>query len=709
MPQPISPERAARIRQLFEELSELPEGERSEFLDRACEDDQSLRHELTSLLRYADSVEAGFDDLAHDVVAPVLEALREDFAGLSTLLDQAAAQAEDGSSSWTGRRVSHFEINESIGRGGMGEVYRATDTRLNRDVAIKVLPEAFTSDPERLARFEREAKVLATLNHPSIGQIYGLEEAESTKALVLELVEGRTLADRIKRGPIPIEEALAIARQIADALEAAHEQGIIHRDLKPANVKVRDDGTVKVLDFGLAKVFEAGPEGAETQSPTVTEVTRPGIIMGTAAYMSPEQAKGKSIDKRSDVWAFGCVLYEMLTARRTFEGDSVSEIMAGVIKGDPDWDALPASLSPALVTYLKRCLEKDPRARIRDIGDVSLALRGAFDVSAPSASQLSVWQRPIPIVLAGLALIALTGLAVWAIKVGRTTEAPASAAVPLSRSTILLPESLQLPPNGGAIAVSPDGQTVVFAGLREDGSRQLFRRPIDHFAAEPMMDTEGGRDPFFSPDGQWVGFTATGVLRKVALAGGPSQKLAELPDGPGLRGGFWGDDGKLLLGRAPGLAEVPEEGGKLVMLLDKVVDDRRPEASPYYPQALPESGAILFTLSLHEPDGGDLQVLVPGKGERRTVLPKAAAGRVLPTGHLVFVREGALWGAPFDWERMEIAGDPVPVVEGLRVLRGGEVQYDVSESGTLVYLEAVPNPRGFGWKPDTDINLRHVM
>ena len=286
-----------------------------------------------------------------------------------------------------GATLGPYSVIAKIGEGGMGEVYRATDTKLDRDVALKVLPQAFTDDPDRLARFEREAKVLASLNHPNIGHIYGLEEAEGQKALVLELVEGPTLADRIAQGSIPLEETVAIASQIAEALEAAHEQGIIHRDLKPANVKVKDDGTVKVLDFGLAKALDPTPEGDPSQSPTLTAAaTRMGVIMGTAAYMAPEQAKGKVADKRADVWAFGVVLFEMLTGRRTFDGDDASEVMAKVITSQPAWDALPTELPPALVTYLRRCLEKDPRERLRDIGDVRLAMAGAFD--EPVASPL---------------------------------------------------------------------------------------------------------------------------------------------------------------------------------------------------------------------------------------------------------------------------------------------------------------------------------
>ncbi len=579
-----------------------------------------------------------------------------------------------------GTTIGSYEVTAQIGAGGMGEVYRATDTKLNRDVALKVLPEAFTSNPERLTRFEREAKVLASLNHPNIGHIYGLEETEGTQALVLELVEGPTLADRIAKGPIQIEEVLSIARQIAEALEAAHEQGVIHRDLKPANVKIREDGTVKVLDFGLAKVFQPEPEGAESESPALTATaTRPGVIMGTAAYMSPEQAKGEPIDRRSDIWAFGCVLYEMLTGRRTFEGDSVSEIMAGVLKGEPDWDALPRELSPGLVTLLRRCLRKDPKERIRDIGDVRLRMADASDVPAASTSELRVWQRLLPAVIVAPLVAIVSGLAVWGLLSDRTTE----PSVTTTRTTITLPESYEFPSRGGRVALSPDGQTLVYSAIGDDGA-QLFRRSIDQFGAVPMKDTEGGRDPFFSPDGQWVGFLADGALRKVALAGGPAQMLTELPALSGHRSAVWTSDDMIVIGRFPGLALVPAAGGEPTVIV-------KPEVGilPMYPQVLPERGAILFTLSdsiLDAQDAGELQILLPGTGERRSVLPNAVAGRVLDTGHLVFARSGALWAVPFDQEGLEIVGTPVPVVEGVHYSRWAGVQYAVSENGTLVYL-----------------------
>ena len=590
-----------------------------------------------------------------------------------------------------GAKIGHYDVTALLGEGGMGQVWQATDTQLGREVALKILPDAFAADPDRLARFTREAQILASLNHPNIAAIYGIEEADGTRALVLELVEGPTLADRISKGPIPLDEALPIAKQIAEALEAAHEAGVIHRDLKPANIKVREDGTVKVLDFGLAKAFqsEAGDASA-SMSPTISltaAATQMGMVIGTAAYMAPEQASGKVVDKRADVWAFGVVLYEMLTGARPFVGDDVSKTLAHVIAIDPDWSALPKALPPVLGTFLRGCLEKNPKQRVHDVADVRLAMEGAFEtaVTAPTtAPQLQVWQRPIPATTVALLLALTSSLAVWAIVAGRTTLPSATT----TRFTFTLPDSDLLPGGGGTrVALSPDGRTLVYRATR-GGVDQLFRRPIDQFGAVPMMDTEGGRDPFFSPDGQWVGFFAGGALKKVALAGGPAQELTELP-GNGHRGASWGADDMIVLGRAPGLAQVPAAGGELT-----VIAEREGDGQLWYPQVLPGTGAILFTVSDPNPDAGELQVLVPETGERRSVLANAVAGRVLETGHLVFVRSGALWAVPFDRDRLHIVGTPTPVVEGVVVAGGGAVQYAVADNGSLAYMPGSPSAGG---------------
>ena len=447
-----------------------------------------------------------------------------------------------------GTTLGPYSVTAKIGEGGMGEVYRARDTKLDRDVALKVLPQAFTEDPDRLARFEREAKVLASLNHPNIGHIYGLEEAEGQRALVLELIEGPTLADRIKQGPIPVDEALPIAKQIAEALEAAHEAGVIHRDLKPANIKVKDDGTVKVLDFGLAKAFEpeAGSVSA-SMSPTISltaAATQMGMVIGTAAYMAPEQAKGLPVDKRADIWAFGAVLFEMLTGKKLFDAGDVSEMLASVLVKDPDISSMGTHVPDHIRSVVRQCLIKDPKERLRDIGDVRLAMRGVFETtsSAPSATTVVPtslwWQRPAAVGVA----FALGGLVVWALL--RSDTQP--SATPM-RFTLTLPDTDRMPRSAGdMLAVSPDGQTVVYRAFR-DGVSHFYRRPIDQLEATLIPGTEGGSHPFFSPDGVWLGFSSdSGELVRLTLTGGPPQTLTDLPGG--IRGADWGADDTIVVG-----------------------------------------------------------------------------------------------------------------------------------------------------------------
>ena len=444
-----------------------------------------------------------------------------------------------------GTRLAHYDVTALIGEGGMGQVYQATDTKLNRQVALKILPEAFATDPDRLARFQREAQVLASLNHPGIAAIYGIEEGEGTRALVLELVEGPTLADRIAKGPIPIDEALPIAKQIAEALEAAHEAGVIHRDLKPANIKVREDGTVKVLDFGLAKALDTTPSGDPSESPTLTAAaTQMGVIMGTAAYMSPEQARGKPVDKRADIWSFGVVLYEMLTGRRAFEGDDVSLTLADVMRAEPAWQRLPESLSPALDTYLRRCLEKDPRQRVRDIGDVRLAIEGAFETVArgaaePAARRVPVWQRPV----AGLAGAVVITALISVLAVGGLLRPP-STSLTISRFTLGPPAGhtlrVALSGAGRNFALSPDGQTLVYLAAQASASF-FFRRDMNALEALVLPNSEDDFLPTFSPDGQWIAFSDSGVLKKRALIGGPAITLHDgLPQIVTVA--TWGDD-----------------------------------------------------------------------------------------------------------------------------------------------------------------------
>ena len=461
-----------------------------------------------------------------------------------------------------GSRLAHYDVTALIGEGGMGQVYQATDTKLNRQVALKILPEAFAADPDRLARFQREAQVLASLNHPGIAAIYGIEEQDDTRALVLELVEGPTLADRITKGPIPVEEALPIAKQIAEALEAAHEAGVIHRDLKPANIKVREDGTVKVLDFGLAKAFQ--PDASDpglSQSPTISltaAATQMGMVVGTASYMAPEQAKGKVVDKRADVWAFGCVLFEVLSGVKPFVGDDVSDTLALVLKFDPEWDALPPDTPPRIRQLIQTCLQKNPKQRVHDVADVRLAMEGAFEtgVSAPSEAvslTLPVWQRPVAMVAAVLASLTVGGFAVWTLT--RPTP-PRVVRFPIPLTGDQTFDYLGDP----GVAISPDGSLVVY---RASGS--LWLRPVDQLQATQVSGAENGREPFFSADGQSIGFWAERQLKTVAVSGGASVILADVPSNPS--GASWGADDMILYGQPEGIMQVSGAGGKPRLLI----------------------------------------------------------------------------------------------------------------------------------------------
>jgi serine/threonine-protein kinase len=613
-----------------------------------------------------------------------------------------------------GTRLGPYEVTAQIGVGGMGEVYRATDTTLGRQVAIKAMPEAFAQDTDRLARFEREARTLAALNHSNIAQIYGLERSGGATALVMELVEGPTLADRIAQGPFAIDEALAVAKQIAEALEAAHEQGIVHRDLKPANIKVRPDGTVKVLDFGLAKAIDTagstgqdpayvrragpvGPAGA-SESPTVTTpaMTQAGMILGTAAYMSPEQARGRPVDKRADIWAFGCVLYEMLTGQRAFEDEDVSLTLSKVLRLEPAFEALPADVPYRVRQALRVCLQKDLRKRASDIHDVRLALEGAFDSAevperpgaVPSAPRPPAWRVAWPWALAALVLGGFVGAGVT-----RTT-APEPAPLQVRRFVHTLPEGQSLPGQSGTlVALSPDGQTLVYRA-QADGVWRLYRRALGDLEAVPIEGTEGANDsPFVSPDGQWVAFTLNSVLWRVSLAGGRPVRIAG--DAPNLRGASWMGDDTILAGlSARGLSRFRAGGGDAVT----VQSPQGPRQS-WYPQVLPGGRAALFTLSEARPDGGGVMLLDLESNTERLLIASASAARYLPTGHLVFLRSEDLWAVRFDAARLETIGDPVLVESGIRVEPGGAVQFDVAADGTLAYIAGGTGslPRALVW------------
>ena len=588
-----------------------------------------------------------------------------------------------------GTKIGPYEVIGLIGQGGMGEVWQARDTKLDRDVALKVLPEAFTSDPDRLARFEREAKVLASLNHPNIGSIYGLEEAEGVKALVLELVEGPTLADRIKQGPIPIDEALPIAKQIAEALEAAHEQGVIHRDLKPANIKVKADGTVKVLDFGLAKAFQpdAGDPGLSA-SPTISltaAATQMGMVIGTAAYMAPEQAKGLPVDKRADIWAYGAVLFEMLTGKKLFDAGDVSEMLASVLVKDPDISSIGSDVPAHIRSVVRQCLVKDPKERLRDIGDVRLAMKRTFEttVSAPSepatSPQLRLWQRPVPALLVVLLVAVIAGLAVWSLM------RPAAPAVrsPV-RFTVGLPASDELYFNDlrASLALATDGETLVYVAIR-DGRRQLYRRPFGQLEAIPIAGTEDATNPFFSPDGAWIGFEVGGVLKRIAVTGGPTATLYE--GALGATDASWGTNDVIVFGlstdRNP-LMQVASTGG----VAEPVTTLAEGESDHRQPALLPGGTALLFAVA--SDSESNIAVKSLETGERR-LLFSGSSPRYVASGHIVFARENALWAAPFEADTLNITGDPVPVLEGVAIGATGYAHFTVAENGSLAYVPGV--------------------
>ena len=591
-----------------------------------------------------------------------------------------------------GNILGAYEVTAKIGQGGMGEVYQARDTKLDRDVALKVLPEAFTADPDRLARFEREAKVLASLNHPNIGSIYGLEEAEGVKALVLELIEGPTLADRIKQGPIPIDEALPIARQIAEALEAAHEQGVIHRDLKPANVKVKDDGTVKVLDFGLAKAFQpdAGDPSASA-SPTISltaAATQMGMVIGTAAYMAPEQAKGLTVDKRADIWAYGAVLFEMLTGRKLFDAGDVSEMLASVLVKDPDISSIGNHVPVHIRSVVRRCLVKDPKERLRDIGDVRLAMSGVFETPVgvpPTASRraqpLRFWQRPAAVAGIAMATAAVGAVAMWVL-----TPEPERAV-----SRYVVSTSADAPFTGGSpnhdLAISPDGRRVVYVAESATG-RNLFVRPIDNLEGLVNLGGLSGSDsPFFSPDGAWVGyatFTDT-TWKKVSVLGGPPVTLWEAPWAP--RGASWGPDDTIVFAQqepGTGLFRGPAAGGDPEVLTTP--DEAQGEIAHWWPEFLPGGRAVLFTVVKGNRDQDrEIAVLDLDNGEQRVLVPGGSNPRYASTGHIVYGAAGTLRAVPFDLDRLAVTGDPVPVVDNVAMKGTGAVGFALSSTGSLVY------------------------
>jgi serine/threonine-protein kinase len=612
-----------------------------------------------------------------------------------------------------GTRLGAYEILSLIGQGGMGEVYRARDTRLGRDVAIKVLPQAFAADPERLARFEREARVLASLNHPHIAAIHGVEESGGITALVLELVEGEPLIVKLRRGRLPPGEAVDIARQIADALDAAHERGIVHRDLKPANIVISPDGTVKVLDFGLARsaALERDVESL-THSPTMIGPTGTGVLLGTAPYMSPEQARGKTVDKRSDIWAFACVLYEMLTGRRAFEGKTFADTNAQVLEREPAWAALPAATPPHVRRLIERCLTKDPKRRLRDIGDARIELDddAAAAHSVPPRDPAGV-RRLASIAAAAVLASILTGIAAW--KTIHPVWVPSSTIV---RFSVAPPPGVEY--TGGGLTVSPDGTRLVYPALDTVAKvRRLYVRDLRQLDAAPIPDTENGASPFFSPDGEWVAFTAGGRLKKAALlASGPAVTICSVASlmgtsvltgiSPGeLVGASWSADGTIIFGASgvqKGLYRVSAAGGVPTALAQP--NPTKHESWYASPDVLPGGKAVLFSI---QPSGqvtfgnARLAVLSLETGQYHAIVERGYHPRYV-TGHIVYTQDdsqdsasvagvGTLTVVPFDIEKLVTTGPPVQLVQGIRGQTAMGLSYfGVSPNGVLAYAPGEP-------------------
>ena len=590
-----------------------------------------------------------------------------------------------------GKTIGSYEVESKLGAGGMGEVYKARDPRLNRHVAIKALPDLVANDPERVARFEREAQVLAALSHPHIGAIYGLEVADAGKSryLILEFIDGESLAARLQRGAVPFDEAVTYARQMLDALEAAHEKGIVHRDLKPGNVMLTTENQIKILDFGLARVIDSDPTASQSNSPTLTfAATQVGVVLGTAAYMSPEQAKGRVADRRSDVWAFGCVFFEMLTGKRVFDGEDVSETLAAVLRADPDWKALPADVPAGIRSLLKRCLERDRKARVPEIGTVRFLLQDALtQPPAPepapvvAAPKRPLWKRAVPVALAAMAAGALGVAAAWYFK-----PVPAPA---VSRFVVPLPDGANFTGTGRHyVAVSPDGARMAFVA----GNR-LYLRSMSDFEAKPIPGTDAlsnVTEPVFSPDGQSLAFFAAvdNTIKKVAISGGAATTICPALNPYGMT---WGENAivfgqDLADGRV--IMRVSPNGGTP----ERVVTLKGEEIA-HGPQILPGGETVLFTLGTGTAadrwERADIVVQSLKSGERKRLFTGGTDARYVPTGHIVYALGGTLFAVVFDLDRLEVKGGPVPVVEGVRRSPGGgtgAAQYGISANGSLVYV-----------------------
>jgi serine/threonine protein kinase/Tol biopolymer transport system component len=696
-----------RLDTLLGAVLELPPDERDRWIDESSTGNALLRQQLREMLRKAES------DAAHQSSPAETEYLPS-----SGPRPSSGGDAGSGGSGGSGRRtgadeptatplvlgqhVGRYHVLDLLGAGGMGRVYRALDATLGREVAIKGLSDAFRGDSRSLRRFEREARVLATLSHPNIAAIYGFERLNGSPYLVLERVEGETLAQRLVRGPLPIDEALAVAVQIIAGLEEAHAKGVIHRDLKPSNVMLTPARQVKLVDFGLAKTPTVQPDEDESVGP-ITEV---GVVVGTARYMSPEQVKGEDIDTRTDVWAFGCVLYEMLTARPAFAGRSVSEVAAAVLRDEADWSALPSGVPRAVVRLLRRCLRRDPRTRLQHIGDARIELVDleqdpdrSTERMARAATQRRIrWSIVTALLMAAVAAV----FVLWP----RQRDA-----VPPVRLSLELPAPMTLANEFSApFALAPAGSLLAIEAI-EDGTRRLYVRELRDPALRRLAGTEGARQPFFSADGQWVAFFTERKLAKVAVGGGPVLELADIGGNP--RGATWTADGTIVLAatQTAGLLRVPDRGGRPVALT--TLDKARGEYSHRWPDALPATPWVLFTVGLEDAtfDEGRIEAVSLDTGERRIVLAGAGFARYMPGGRLLFVRGGRLYAVGFDAERVAVQGTPEVILDAVRYdWRNGGSHLAVSTSGVLLYGPGEPMSHEYylSWV-DRDGHLRRAV
>ena len=593
-----------------------------------------------------------------------------------------------------GAHIGSYEIGELIGEGGMGTVYRAHDSRLGRDVAIKVVRPELAANPDRISRFDREARLLASLSHTNIATVYGLEHAGDTRILILELVPGITLSERLREGDLPVRESLAHALQMAAGIASAHDQGIIHRDLKPANIKITPTGTIKILDFGLAKALavDSSAQAVAVSSTLTSGGTAEGVILGTAAYMSPEQARGKEVDKRTDVWAFGCVLYDMLTGKAAFAGDTLSDTIAAILTRDPDWSRLPAEVPEPVRRLLRRCLQKDVNRRLRDMGDARIELEDALGLSgdgrqrpesaeAPSAATFARISRGrAPLVAGALLAVAGLGAAAYAVLLNGDDVRPRAAAqflIPLPGNERL--DGLDFP----AVALAPADTHIAYVATR-GGSPHLFVRALASLETQPLAGTEGALGPFFSPDGNWIAFFASGKLKKVPVAGGPVRDIADAEIG---FGGVWAPDNTIIFApnNASELMRVNADGGAAEPVT--TLDTARGEFSHRWPELLPDGKTILFTGGRDGSwDDADIVVQRLGSKERRTLVQGGTAPRYASTGHVLYVRGGVLHALPFDPRTLQAIGDVLPGQADVMQSIDGAAQVAVSPAGSLLYV-----------------------